>query len=801
MSLGTALSGALSGLQIHQQQIDVIANNVSNVGTPGFTRKILPQSTDVISGRSIGVRAETIIRKVDFNVVRDIFTQVSTTNYYETRVRYLDSIQAFHGAPDREVSIAAEISQLKDSFSALADAPEDTILLSSAAEQANTTATRINELADLLQTLRNDTQSDIDLAVSRMNDLLEQIANVNGEIRTNNNIGRTVAGLEDKRDQAVKELSQEIDISFFIRGDGVMVVQTASGVELVSDRAEELGFAAVPISSQNYYGDSRTAGLVVNPDSENPIDITSQIENGNVGALLELRDQTLPTFAAQLDELAHKLALRFQAQGLRLFTDETGSIPLDTPPDPNSTPPLAVAYVGFSQEIQVNPLIVENNELLRTGTYTGDEPVQKGSNEVIRRILEFTFTDVSYQEAQGIRNLDTDAIVGTDNLQDLLGLASENEIRGTRDLNGFTEVNTLIAAANGQLDPPNDTFTIEFSDPDLGLGTDTVTIDLSVAAGIALGPGDNAADQLLTHITAQLGGVDAGYNATAAIGSNGQLIIRSRGDIAIDGAGGIEQTGLEFLGLTTVSQEATDPWFEVQVGNDPVQRITIEPGDDEDALLEKLRLDAIATPGDTDGVAGLGVNQTTLLGATGELIIRPGNGNAATYDGFSFGGDLKIFGGPFETDGTGTHPDAIPGGVGVIEALFGTGSPIAEVNYGSETSQNQALSTSSGVFVSFRENFLGPSASMSTEILGATSLIDYSQRMINKQSEKSVLADARLEDERTFQQIIERQFLDQSGVNVDEELSQLILVQNAYASSARVLNAVDEMFRDLLNSL
>lgn len=45
----TALNAALSGLRVAQQQLSVISNNVSNASTPGYTRKILPQTTQVIN--------------------------------------------------------------------------------------------------------------------------------------------------------------------------------------------------------------------------------------------------------------------------------------------------------------------------------------------------------------------------------------------------------------------------------------------------------------------------------------------------------------------------------------------------------------------------------------------------------------------------------------------------------------------------------------------------------------------------------------------------------------------------------
>jgi flagellar hook-associated protein 1 len=38
-----------------------------------------------------------------------------------------------------------------------------------------------------------------------------------------------------------------------------------------------------------------------------------------------------------------------------------------------------------------------------------------------------------------------------------------------------------------------------------------------------------------------------------------------------------------------------------------------------------------------------------------------------------------------------------------------------------------------------------------------------------------------------------------SGVNVDEEMSQLLVLQNSYAASARVINAVNNLYDSLLS--
>lgn len=119
----TALNAALSGLRASQNQIDAISNNVANASTPGYTRKLAPQSTLAVDGVSIGVRSENILRQVDLNLERNLWTQVSAVGELDVKRTYLQRIEQFHGAPDAELSISAELARLQDSFSSLAEIP------------------------------------------------------------------------------------------------------------------------------------------------------------------------------------------------------------------------------------------------------------------------------------------------------------------------------------------------------------------------------------------------------------------------------------------------------------------------------------------------------------------------------------------------------------------------------------------------------------------------------------------------------------------------------------------------------
>ena len=236
MGIG-GLDSALSGLRVAQQQLNAIATNVSNVNTEGYTRKVLPQSVVAIDGQAIGARSNPLIRNVDLNLQRDFWTQVSSVEALDVKGKYLERIQEFHGDPSLEISVAAKLAQLRDSFSALADSPDDNFLQRAAVDEAVDLADRINEFAGMITDMRNDIQDKIEISIQTINTKLEKIAEMNQEIKFNLISNKTVAALEDQRDMAIKELSEQIDISFFTRGDGVMVVQTSGGVELAAARS------------------------------------------------------------------------------------------------------------------------------------------------------------------------------------------------------------------------------------------------------------------------------------------------------------------------------------------------------------------------------------------------------------------------------------------------------------------------------------------------------------------------------------------------------------------------------------
>lgn len=819
-----ALNSALSGLRVAQLQLNTISNNVSNVGTEGYTRKILPQSSAVIqgSGEAFGVRSEVIIRNVDLNLARDLWTQISSVGALDVQQTYMNRIVAFHGPPDSELSIAAELSNLKDEIAALADNPNDTFLQRTVLSQAQIVASKFNDYGDLVNTLRNDAQDEMEVVVERVNGLLNQISDLNNQIRSAAGLGRSTADLEDLRDKAVKQLSDNLKVTFFQRGDGVMVVQTSTGVLLADENVHELHFDPNIINPTSTYPAS-IAGLYVGGDPSTNLgatDVTRSNLGGRLGALIELRDETLPRYQAQIDELAHKTALRFEEQGLRLFTDSSGVVPADTPPelDPGILAP--VPYVGFASVIQVNDAIVADNTFLQRGTYASDVPILNGSSEILSRVLEFTFGDTAFQQAVGTVDI-TIASSGSADLQEHLGLYSENQVVLGPDLTQYTEIDSagantsdlITALSEYALNYPNDDeFRIQLYDRSGVPTLAGITVDLSdLGANAAFSIGspdpsgtlsdgtiDNALDQLVafindTIITQEgLGNIPLDIQARATINAFGQFVLESRGDIEFSSTGFPNAMGDDtfqaIFGTGEQLFETEHPYFDIQIGNSDPVRVDIEPGESEVDFLAKLEKLTAADP----GVPGLMVDDVAF--AAGTLTLRPGMDDTA-FGGPQFGGAMRFIAGQGTTDGTGVAA----AGVNIVEALFGSSTPITSVGYQSETSQT--LGVGSGTYTPFRFNFLGQGANVSTGVISSDTLIDYAQKMVTAQAQDLATVDAAYSDEDILRDLLETRLLNESAVNIDEELSMLILVQTAYSAAARTVTAVDEMFEELLNAV
>ncbi len=303
MSLNLALSAGMSGLQTAQKGLDVTSHNISNVNTVGYTRKQFSPESRVLAGFGVGVQNGGIHRTVDENLQADlrkeqgIEVRVSTFNTYYSRM------QDLFGQTTDNNSISHMITDLAAEFEGLALEPDESTQQLSTVRAAEDLATKLNTIGAKLQEMRKDADQDISTAVSEVNDILSNITNLNEQITLGIATGRDVTDLQDKRDVELANLEKYMDVTSFERQGGALVVYTKGGTPLVDTESASLSHAAAAsLSPWDSNGGNDVQGIYVRG-----ADITEEIGEGQLKALVDLRDTTLSGLQSQLDELSEKV--------------------------------------------------------------------------------------------------------------------------------------------------------------------------------------------------------------------------------------------------------------------------------------------------------------------------------------------------------------------------------------------------------------------------------------------------------------------------------------------------------------
>jgi len=80
----------------------------------------------------------------------------------------------------------------------------------------------------------------------------------------------------------------------------------------------------------------------------------------------------------------------------------------------------------------------------------------------------------------------------------------------------------------------------------------------------------------------------------------------------------------------------------------------------------------------------------------------------------------------------------------------------------------------------------------------SSTLVSYVQQMISQQGDAASNADSLNQGQQVVVNSLQQRFTDQSSVNIDEEMSNLLKLQTAYGANARVMTAIKDMLTQLM---
>jgi flagellar hook-associated protein 1 FlgK len=299
MSLSIALANAVSGLNAAQANLTLVSGNVANAQTPGYSREVLPQTSQILDNNGSGVDTGVATRISDPVLTASVRSQTSVTATATTLNTYFQRIQNLFGQVGDANSLPDTLGKFSSALQSLATTPEDTVAQRNAVNAGQALANQLNAMSSGITSLRGNADSDIGTAVGQVNQLLTNIASYNGAIAHAQATGLSTATIADQLDQALAQLSQQMNITSFTRPDGSVVVMTGGGKTLVDGvDAQQLSFT--PSSSA-------AAGAVMSGITVNGTDVTGDIKSGNIGGLLQMRDTQLPALTAELNQFTNQL--------------------------------------------------------------------------------------------------------------------------------------------------------------------------------------------------------------------------------------------------------------------------------------------------------------------------------------------------------------------------------------------------------------------------------------------------------------------------------------------------------------
>ena len=358
MSLESALSIASSGLANINAQLALVSQNVANAGTPGYAVETGTQQSLTADGVPLGVHTGAATLQVDQALNNALTLQNAMVSGLTTTQTALHSIDSVLGTVGAGNDLGSLLGNVQNAFSTLLTDPSNQTQQAAVVSAASTLAQGINSLSQAYTQQSQAAQSGLVSGVATINETLASIGRLSNQIIAAQPLGESTADLENQRNAQVQTLSNLVSIKTVEQPDGDLSIFTTGGVVLPTHGASDpLSIASSSALPGAYYPGGGLPGIMLNGS-----DVTSGMTNGSIGANLTLRNQTMPTSQAELDEFAANLSSRFAAQGLTLFTDPTGAVP-----STGGTPAQA-GYVGYAATVQVNPAVTANTSLVRDGT-------------------------------------------------------------------------------------------------------------------------------------------------------------------------------------------------------------------------------------------------------------------------------------------------------------------------------------------------------------------------------------------------------------------------------------------------
>jgi len=302
------ISNGLSALIAAQRALQTTSNNIANANTDGYVRQRIDfvERPGTPLGRitiGAGVAVADVSRVYDQFLTDNLRSTTSMEQRYATFGDFATRLDTILGNP--ETGIGVSVQRFFDQVEAVGRDPTSIAQRQQLLLEGDSLATRLQQLDAQLNSIGNEIDGRLETAADTINQLTGQIAEVNAQVMASG--GNTAPNLLDKRDELLKALGSQIDITTVRQADGSVNVLVGSGQSLV------LGSRAARMTTvPDTYDGSRLQLAVDNGGTLQ--NISTKVNGGVVGGLLAFRNDVLDGARRDIGQLAVGLADAFNAQ-------------------------------------------------------------------------------------------------------------------------------------------------------------------------------------------------------------------------------------------------------------------------------------------------------------------------------------------------------------------------------------------------------------------------------------------------------------------------------------------------------
>ncbi|MEE2025832.1 MULTISPECIES: flagellar hook-associated protein FlgK [Alkalimonas] len=391
--------------------LNTTSNNIANINTEGYVRQRTEFEAQILG---LGVGKGTTERLVNEFTLKQLRRDTSA---YAFSRQYLDEanrVDALFSNPAN--SIATGMNQLFDQFQIANNDPTTLANRQLIIGSSEALLDRFNTMSTLVLDQDLFINQQLDIYVAETNGYIKQIAQLNKEIASyGTGASRPIPlNLLDKRDEAIRKLSEMVEIRTLDAKNGEKLVFMSTGQSLVVENGDFSLLAA----RGNPDPSRKELKLRYSANSNVVLDINTKKLGGKIGALIAFREEILDPTQNKLGQVALSLADALNEQnklGMNLNGELGG--PLFTFPTFNGFP-----YQGNSAGASL------------TGTVEAGQGSKIPPNDLRVTILSATEVQVQAVDVKG------NVIAGSEVIATVAGfpatISAEDTAAG--DLYGFT---------------------------------------------------------------------------------------------------------------------------------------------------------------------------------------------------------------------------------------------------------------------------------------------------------------------------------------------------------------------------